>query len=319
LEEVCCNVCNNNETELIFFEKDKFGISQDRFNIVRCKNCGLIYINPRPTLEEIVKFYPDTYSWKETIRAGSFFTKFIRNLEKLYRYHLLNYEVRKVLQNTGLESGKILDVGCGTGDRLRVFKEKGFDTYGIEISSSARYAKDALKLNVFEGDLFKAHFPDDFFDIVTMYNVLEHLHNPAEMLGEASRILKKEGFLVIQVPNMDSLQFKLFKDRWAAIDAPRHLYYFNQDKIKEFLQKRGFKITKIDHFNNWWHPPTIVITLFPSLDPQMSWLAEKEKKGTVLKRLCWIFWTVVLPVFTFFESMIKKGAIITVYAEKQNG
>jgi len=318
LERVNCNVCDDNNAELIFSEKDKFRKSTDKFNIVRCRKCGLVYINPRPALEEIVKFYPDTYSWKETISADSFFTKFIRKLEKLYRFHLLNYEARKVLKNTGLSSGKLLDVGCGTGDRLQVFREKGFDTFGVEFSSSARYAKEQLKLNVFEGDLFAAHFTDDSFDIVTMYNVLEHLHDPAEMLREARRILKKEGFLIIQVPNIDSLQFKLFKNKWIAIDVPRHLYYFNPDMIKSYLTKQGFEMIKIDHFNNWWHPPTIVATLFPGLDPQLSWLEEKEKKGTIVKRLCWIFWTLTLPVFTFFESIIKKGAIITVYTRQQD-
>jgi len=318
VEYVNCNVCDIDNTEFLFSKKDKFRISDADFNIVRCRNCGLLYINPRPTEEEIVKFYPDTYSWKETLKADSYFTQVIRRLEKIYRYHLLNYEVNKVLRHTELKSGKVLDIGCGTGDRLEVFRRRGFDVYGVEVSSSARYAREHLNLNVVEGNLFKAHYPDNFFDIATMYNVLEHLHRPKEMLQEVNRIVKKDGFLVIQVPNTDSLQFKRYGKRWSAFDVPRDLFYFNPQILSGLLKKTGFEVIKIDHMSSFWHPPTIVITLFPELDPQKSWLGEKNKKSTVLERLLWIFWTIALSFFASFEGLINKAAIVTVYCERKS-
>ncbi|MHC4544009.1 MAG: class I SAM-dependent methyltransferase [Planctomycetota bacterium] len=318
MEYVKCNFCNNNDAKLLFSKKDKFGLSECDFNVVQCRNCGLIYINPRPSENEIAKFYPETYSWKETLTAESKITKTVRKLEKMYRYHLLSYETSKVIKAAKRKMGKLLDVGCGSGDRLDIFRRLGFDTYGVEISASAEYARERFGLNVKQGDLFEASYPDSFFDIITLNNVLEHTHNPQKITGELYRILKEDGIVAIQVPNIDCIQFKLFKKRWAAVDVPRDMYYFNVRLLKKILTKENFVITNVDHFNNWWHPPTIVISLFPKLDPQRAW-AEEEKRGNpVLKRLLWIFWTLVLPPFTFFESLIKRGAIVTVYATKQN-
>ncbi len=316
LESVRCALCNSDDAQLLFSKKDKFLISEADFKVVQCKRCGLIYVNPRPPESEIANFYPETYSWKETLRADSFITRFLRTLEKTYRYHLLRYEVNKVLRNTGLTKAKVLDIGCGAGDRLKIFKEKGFDTYGVDISTSAIYAKETLGLNVINSDLASARYPDDYFDAVTMYNVLEHLHKPVEMLKEAQRILKKGGFLVIQVPNTDSLQFKRFGKRWAAFDVPRDLYYFNPGLLSGLLKKAGFAVIKTDHMSGFLHPPTIVISMFPGLDPQKSWLAENKSKSTALKRAGWAFWTLVLSPVAFMESLVKKSAIITLVADK---
>jgi 2-polyprenyl-3-methyl-5-hydroxy-6-metoxy-1,4-benzoquinol methylase len=177
MEYVDCNLCGLDDTQILFRKRDKLGITDDEFMVVECRRCGLLYVNPRPTEVEMEKFYPETYSWKETLEADSFLTKWVRRLEKGYRYHLLRKEVSKVVKFTGRSSGKVLDIGCGTGDRLDVFRSKGFETYGIETSDSASYAREHLHLNVSKGDLFSAQFKDRSFDIVTLYNVLEHTHH----------------------------------------------------------------------------------------------------------------------------------------------
>ena len=151
MEYVNCNLCGSDNAQVLFRKKDKFGIAEDEFNVVECQGCGLLYINPRPSQEEIGKFYPETYSWKETLEAESFLTKWVRRLEKGYRYHLLKDEVSKVVRFTGRGSGKVLDIGCGTGDRLDVFRNKGFETYGVETSDSADYAKDHLETECHKG------------------------------------------------------------------------------------------------------------------------------------------------------------------------
>jgi SAM-dependent methyltransferase len=262
------------------------------------------------------KFYPEIYSWRETLKADSFPTKWVRRLEKGYRYHLLKNEVSKVVKFTRRSFGRVLDIGCGTGDRLDVFRSKGFETYGIEISDSASYAKDYLNLNVSKGNLFSVRFPDRFFDIVTLYNVLEHTHNPTRVCDEIHRILKDGGFLVIQVPNKDSLQHRIFKKRWAAFDVPRDLYYFGTETLKSLLGRVGFTVTKMDHFMNWWHPPTLVISLFPNLDPQKAWGKERQGESPVLQRVAWILCTLLAGPFTQLESSLGRGAIITSYWKK---
>ncbi len=318
MENIRCDYCDSNVTKLLFSKKDKFGLSNCDFQVVQCQKCGLIYVNPRPSQDEIAKFYPDTYSWKKTLTAESAITKIVRKLEGIYRNHLLHYEASKVVKAVKGKTGKLLDVGCGTGDRLDVFRRIGFDTYGVEISSSAEFAKEHYGLNVKQGDLFDANYPDSFFDVITLHNVLEHTHSPHKIIRELYRILKEDGIAVIQVPNTNCIQFKLFKGKWAAVDVPRDLYYFNVSLLEKALEKENFKVVKVDHFNSLWHPPTLVITLFPTLDPQKAWTDEKKGGSPLLKRLLWVFWTVALAPVVFLESLAKKEAVFTIYAKRIN-
>jgi len=316
MEYVNCNLCGLDDTQVLFRKKDKFGITEDEFNVVKCQQCGLLYINPRPDPEEMGRFYPEAYSWKETLEADSFLTKWVRRLEKGYRYHLLRNEVSKVVKFTARSSGKVLDVGCGTGDRLDVFRKNGFETYGAETSDSADYAREHLRLNVIKGDLFNASYSDRFFDIVTLYNVLEHTHHPEEVCREIHRILKADGYLVIQVPNKNSFQCKIFKERWAAFDVPRDLYYFEPKTLISLFKKVGFKAERIEHFMNWWHPPTLVISLFPSLDPQKAWGEEGKGGNPLFHRAAWVLCTLLASPFTQLESLIGNGALMTAYVRK---
>ncbi len=316
MECVNCNLCGQDNARVLFGKRDKFGVTENEFNVVQCQGCGLLYVNPRPSQEEIGKFYPKIYSWKETLEAESFLTRCVRKLEKIYRYHLLMDEVSKVVRFTRRGSGRVLDVGCGTGDRLDVFRSRGFETFGVETSDSADYAKENLKLDVLKGNLFSARFPDRFFDVVTLYNVLEHTHDPKRVCEEVHRILKDDGFLVIQVPNGNSLQYRVFGRKWAAFDIPRDLYYFGTESLKLLLGKVGFTVTKVDYFMNWWHPPTLVISLFPGLDPQKAWGEEDRGGSPVFQRLAWIFFTFLSGPFARLESVLGKGAMMTGYWRK---
>jgi len=316
MEHVNCNLCNHDDTKLLFKKRDKFGISEDAFNVVECQHCGLAYINPRPSQQEIGKFYPETYSWKENKEASLAVTRILKRLEKGYRYHLLKGEVSKVERVSTKIDGRVLDIGCGTGDRLDVFRNRGFETIGVETSDSAEYAKRCLNLNVIKGDLFSARFPDDFFDIITLYHVLEHTHDPGKVCGEIYRILRVGGMLVIQVPNKESLQYHFFGKRWAAFDAPRDLYYFGVKTLTSLLKKAGFALLDIDHFMSWWHPPTLVISLFPSLDPQRAWQKERSGGSSLAQRVAWILCTLMAGPFTYVESWMEQGAIVTFYAKK---
>jgi SAM-dependent methyltransferase len=317
MDDVNCKLCSRNDAKVLFRKRDKFGTTEEEFSVVECQNCGLAYINPRPSQEEMGKFYPETYSWKENVGGGSSLARLLKRVERGYRYHLLKGEVSKVERVYTKRGGKVLDIGCGTGDRLDVFRSKGFETVGVETSDSANYAKTYLTLNVTRGDLFSACFPSECFDIITLYHVLEHTHDPVKECEEIRRILKPDGLLVIQVPNRESLQYRFFKKRWAAFDVPRDLYYFGTGTLTSLLKKVGFDISKVDHFMNWWHPPTLVISLFPELDPQRAWQKEGRGGSSLIQRVAWILCTLMAGAFTHFESLMKRGAIVTFYARKQ--
>ncbi|MBU4346710.1 MAG: methyltransferase domain-containing protein, partial [Candidatus Omnitrophica bacterium] len=186
LEYVKCGLCGADDTRLVTIE--------DSFKIVRCKRCGLIYLNPRPKEEDLLEFYGDFFSTDEKSVS-----QWSRLMGKVYKETKRNIERE-------YSSGKLLDMGCGLGLFLKLWDPKKWELFGIDISRKAvEYAK-SKGLNVKEGFLEKTDFSDKHFDVITMFYVLEHLPNPLKVLKEARRILKKNGLLVIRVPQSISAE-----------------------------------------------------------------------------------------------------------------
>jgi SAM-dependent methyltransferase len=146
---------------------------------------------------------------------------------------------------THKQGGRLLDVGCAAGVFLRAMRAPGaWEVYGVEINAEmAQLARDRYQLDVRSGTLEQAAFPDGFFDVVTMWDVLEHLHDPANSLREVHRILKADGVFVVRVPNLDSHDARLFGRYWAGLDAPRHLFVFNPQTLDALLGSSGFQAT----------------------------------------------------------------------------
>ncbi|MBW8003601.1 MAG: class I SAM-dependent methyltransferase [Planctomycetes bacterium] len=142
--------------------------------------------------------------------------------------------------------GRVLDLGCAMGFFLKVMKERNYEVYGVEVSKyAAGYAKNSLNLNVHEGDLQSADFHDEFFDIITMWDVLEHLSNPQETLIEIKRILTGNGVLIIETLNIGSLTARILKKNWPLYFPPYHLFYFSLKALKNVLAETGFSVIKI--------------------------------------------------------------------------
>lgn len=278
------------------------------FGMQTCMACGLGMVNPRPDPAEIAEYYPSYYSWQEDGGGG-----FMNRLEKFYRFQSLRYEVGKIKPATGLASGSVLDVGCGSGDRLCVFEEKGYLPQGVELTGSAAAAIASGRWNIIQGTVFTADFPEKSFDAISLYNVLEHLHSPLQALQRCRSWLKDSGILVIQVPNRLSWQAKLFGLRWAAADIPRDLFYFDAGTLGAILSRAGYRLVKVDHGNHPLHPPTLVLSLFPGLDPRLVWAQDKPVVN-LLKRAAWAAATLSLGWLTVLEGWFGRGALITVYA-----
>lgn len=238
MEKIKCALCDSDDYKVILRGKDyRFCLSNEVFELVECNNCGLIYLNPRPTREEINRFYPKKYYGIKTITL----MKIINHLFKLVQIRSINKYKRQ---------GRLLDLGCGGGDFLWEMKKRGFEVYGVDHSFQAcKLARERLGENIFNAELEKCHFPNDYFDVVTLWHVLEHLPNPNITLREIYRILKKDGVLVSETPNIDSLSFKMFRKNCFHLDIPRHLYYWSSKTIKEMLNRHKFKVFKISYFS----------------------------------------------------------------------
>ncbi|MBU0952732.1 MAG: class I SAM-dependent methyltransferase, partial [Elusimicrobia bacterium] len=159
--------------------------------------------------------------------------------------------------------GKILDVGCGPGEFLSFAKKDGWETFGTEISAfAAAHAAKKFGLNVFTGDLREAKFPDNNFDVVTIWHVLEHMPDPSAVLKEINRIIKPSGVLVIAVPNLNNyiymLAYTVFKLKKLKLfvmgEREIHVSFFTSKTLRNLLDKTGFKIIKetVDKGRSFW-------------------------------------------------------------------
>jgi 2-polyprenyl-3-methyl-5-hydroxy-6-metoxy-1,4-benzoquinol methylase len=237
MESVNCNLCGSTLAVEIYKVSD-YQMDRNRVTarIVRCQNCGLVYQNPRPSLSEISVHYPpesEFYCENPSADAPAL----------LRRVITLGLDKRSALVNRWKPMGRLLDIGCSVGLFLENMASRpGWQVMGVEPSSIAANIAHKHGLDVFTGTLQQASFPNDSFDVVTMWDVLEHLHDPIASLVEIRRILNTNGVLVVRVPNLDSWNARVFGQYWAGLDAPRHLYVFSEDTLQRLLTKAGFRV-----------------------------------------------------------------------------
>ena len=218
-----CPVCFMEESKLLF--------AKEGFKYVRCVGCGMMYINPVPTPEEISKTYDQT--------GKVYFTQ----PEKLR----IDFASGRYDRETGLltrsnAKGRLLDVGCSTGSFLVVAKQAGFlDAQGVDIARPSVEFARRHGLTAHVGDFTQSMFSASQFDVITMWATLEHLANPRDFVDEAYRVLSPGGVLAASVPNMRSLTQIILgrKDRYLSIN---HLNYFDCRTMRRLLEDAGFKV-----------------------------------------------------------------------------
>jgi len=216
------------------------GGSELWFAVVQCQRCGLCFTNPRPTRPTIGRFYPPEYAPHQA-RPPRAETPWTKRLKKTLRGRETE---RKVLPLQG--KGRLLDFGCGGGSYLRRMHQQGWKVVGLDTSAAAvRRVRQGLGLPAFEGSLPCSDLPAGGFDVVTMWQVLEHVHDPLEVLRDAHRLLVPGGRLVLTVPNIDSLSFRLFGAWWYSLDLPRHLTHFTPSTLYQMLDRAGFRVGPI--------------------------------------------------------------------------
>jgi SAM-dependent methyltransferase len=173
------------------------------------------------------------------------------------------------------------------------------------------------------GSLEQAGFPDGSFDIVTLFHVMEHVTNPRVVLAEVSRILKPDGALVLQVPNIDSWQFKAFGARWYGLDIPRHVIDYSRNSMLKLLDESGFQPRRIKHFNLRDNAPALASTLFPSLDPVSRAVRHRKHDvresiaGSWLRHLAYLVFVTCAYPFALLESAFGRGATVMIDARKK--
>jgi len=309
MEEINCNLCDSSEYSVLYtpydFLLDKKSVET---KLVKCENCGLIYQNPRPNIDEMRVSYPDDY---EPYLTESKLNNHSWLMKKAIEYGL-NKRSRFITSHKS--SGRLSDVGCATGLFLNNMQQKkGWDLSGVEINQyAAIIAHDKFGLDIFVGTLEEAAFPDDFFDAVTLWDVLEHLHNPSLSLQEIHRILKPGGILVFRVPNGKSWSEKIFGQYWAGLDSPRHLYVFDQFTLRRILDKVGFDTLQMSCRSGNY--PTFILSI-------KFWLTGKGYKKSTRRKIIRLLDHPILRLLTspifLLSGFGLRGSLITVTARKE--
>jgi SAM-dependent methyltransferase len=282
LETVPCLLCESGEYDVLFVGRDLLLGLPGEFTVVKCRSCGFVYTNPRPTAESLALYCPSNYyhhygtqvdtaqpqspSLMRRLRLA------VRNvtLDSHYGYHLSGWQqvarpvkalgwiatlpfrahLRQVPPMKGAADGtaRVLEIGCATGRYLDFLRSLGWEVHGVDIDRDAvQLARDRLGLDVFLGTLEEARYPDAYFNAVVMWMVLEHLPDPVGTLQEVHRTLVPKGRLHFSVPNINTVEIALFGRRWFAWELPRHLSHFTPDSLQRLLEKTRFQLLGVDY------------------------------------------------------------------------
>ncbi len=228
-----CPVCSSKELSAYITTKDYF-FTQEEFTLSKCDNCNFVFTNPIP--KELGKYYETTnylsHNTSDNGAIGKLYNK-LRNINIKRKYKLVSSYNAK---------GSILDIGCGTGELLKFFKENNWNVTGVEPNDTARaFTKSNYKIEINEEDKLD-QFEANSFNVITMWHVLEHVPDLNKRINQISNLLKKDGTIFIALPNLDSPDSKKYKKYWSALDVPRHLYHFTQNTFTELISKHNMKL-----------------------------------------------------------------------------
>jgi len=217
----------------------------DGYRLVRCAGCGLAYIADPPDAEALAAMYQASNNYHVALLDPT--SAPFAHMNSIARRHL-DFVRRWVAQ------GRVLDIGCSTGLFLDQARRAGFDVAGIEFSgSSANFARDHFDLTVSDGDIHAVDDSDGTIDVLTMFDVIEHVRDPARDILAAHRLIRPGGLFILSTPNIDGLFPRLSEplaDRlghWPHVEPPWHLYQFSVRTLTAMLEARGFECLGVRH------------------------------------------------------------------------
>jgi SAM-dependent methyltransferase len=230
-----CPICNNSKFSLFLKTQDYF-LTNDKFTIEQCSSCGFKLTNPRPALKDLDQYYEST----EYISHSNADRGLVNKIYQIVRSYTLKSKFKLI--HKYVKSGKILDIGCGTGEFLHNIQHKDFIATGIEPNENARnQAKRKFGLAVYDETDING-LQKNQFDVITLWHVLEHVYDLDERISQIKELIADNGILIVALPNPSSWDAKHYKKYWAAYDCPRHLYHFDQINVKNLFSKYGFEV-----------------------------------------------------------------------------
>lgn len=318
METVKCNLCGSDNYRVIYSMPDARYYVDEWFNVVECADCGLGFVNPRPTHSEMSKYYP-----------SSFYDYF--DHERYYHLRRYTAEANYLTEVTPGENRLLLDLGCANGDFPRFMQKLGWRVEGVEVS---RQSKDISDFKVFKQDFKDIAVYEPRYNAITAWAVIEHVHDPMTYFKKAAQVLKSQGVFVFLVTNFQSLSSRcLFLE-----DVPRHLYFFTEGTIRKYLETSGLDLIKVDYSNKIYsmHPLNFIRYYFYRYfrkrglewkDIQGKWSHTLDDSSLrnplirILKHLIYdpigIVDQLLLPIYERYQIISKRYGIVTYAARKR--
>lgn len=311
--EFCCAACGG------AIVRGRFDLTETPYSIDDCSACGTGQLLPAPSVDAIRSFYSSAYYGREGAKFSWLAECAVRLVARRRGAFLAgNFE----------PGGKILDVGCGRGVLLSSLADLGFEVHGTEISDdAARGADSRAKIRIVPS-LQQADFPEDHFDGVVIWHVLEHLPDPATAVREAWRILKPGGRLIIAVPNYSSVQARWSGPDWFHLDPPRHLFHFTLNGLTRLIDECGFRRRSVHHFSlrqnpfGWVQSALNKTGWFPRNDLYSLLQAENSEDRltggfrVIVQKAAYLLGMPIGLALSFVTAVCRRGATVHVVAEK---
>lgn len=303
-EDLPCPVCHSNKDQVLFTGPDRLLGYPGQFQMVRCEICQLIRQNPRPVWDSLAQYYEGDYD--------SYVPMLKERKPSIGRF-IYGWGTRKRVKaiQSIQASGNLLDIGCGTGMFLEMAQKLGAWTVsGVEPSPhAANYVQGKLDIPIQTGLFPDVKLPVQHYDVITMWNVVEHLGDPIESFARIHDALKPGGWFVFCIPNLESLDAWLFGKYWLGWDLPRHLYIFPQVTLKELLANTGFQIQKT----------RCISTTYAAYMHNLEFLEQDQYSRLIYILLKMyrtrLFRLIITPLLWCIDKLLR-GSIITIFAQK---
>ena len=282
-----CPVCKSGDIHFSFKAKDHT-VSGKMFEVWTCKHCTALFTQDIPEMEEMGSYYQsDKYiSHSDTDRG------FVNRLYHVVRKYTLQSKKNLICKETGLKQGNILDIGSGTGAFLDTMKNTGWNVTGLEPGEEAR-EKGRTLYNVHSlpsQELFNLQAGS--FDAITLWHVLEHVHQLHAYVEQVKKLMTDKGVLFIAVPNYTSHDASHYQEGWAAYDVPRHLYHFSPLSINMLMKQHGLRTRKmipmwfdsyyVSMLSEQYKKGGMLTAMFTGLVSSLKTMADKKRSSSLI-------------------------------------